>query len=182
MRRTTSLASMPSVPKQVRQGSGGGGGDKDKPARARPSSSVSAGAVGTGGGGYPSPGRDAFAGLMITAAFLSACGFCAKPLGPGEDTYIYRYRRRPCFPTLCSEMSGEILVFRPWVPFLSLFGGLLAIFGQAPINLSCCFAVRIPRRSLVFHVRVALHLDRIFLSCCRQPTILRTCLLRCEIP
>ncbi|XP_020155867.1 uncharacterized protein [Aegilops tauschii subsp. strangulata] len=90
MRRTTSLASMPSVPKQVRQGSGGGGGDKDKPARARPSSSVSAGAVGTGGGGYPSPGRDAFAGLMITAAFLSACGFCAKPLGPGEDTYIYR--------------------------------------------------------------------------------------------
>ncbi|KAF7080337.1 hypothetical protein CFC21_084433 [Triticum aestivum] len=96
MRRTTSLASMPSVPKQVRQGSGGGGGDdddKDRQARARPSSSVSAGAVGTGGGaggGYPSPGRDAFAGLMITAAFLSACGFCAKPLGPGEDTYIYR--------------------------------------------------------------------------------------------
>ncbi|XP_044952295.1 FCS-Like Zinc finger 7-like [Hordeum vulgare subsp. vulgare] len=88
MRRTTSLASMPSVPKQVRQGSGG---DDDKHPRAGPSSSVSAGAVGMGGGGgYPSPRRDAFAGLMITAAFLSACGFCAKPLGPGEDTYIYR--------------------------------------------------------------------------------------------
>lgn len=111
MRRTTSLASMPSVPKQVRQGSGGG--DKDKQARARPSSSVSAGAVGMGaggggGGGYPSPGRDAFAGLMITAAFLSACGFCAKPLGPGEDTYIYRYHRRPCFPILCSSRRGNV--------------------------------------------------------------------------
>ena len=83
MRRTTSVASLPSVAKQVRQASGG-----DK-ARAGPSSSASAGAVGTGGA--TSPGRHAgdLAGMM-TAAFLTACGFCGKGLGPGKDTYIYR--------------------------------------------------------------------------------------------
>ncbi|KQK01885.1 uncharacterized protein LOC100845407 [Brachypodium distachyon] len=85
MRRTTSMASMPSAPKQGRQEGGAAG----------PSSSVSAGAVGGTGpavGGAPSPWRaDArnLAGVK-TAAFLMACGLCSKDLGPGKDTYIYR--------------------------------------------------------------------------------------------
>jgi hypothetical protein len=86
MRRTTSVSSLPSVAKQVRQA--------DDKARAGPSSSASAGAVGTGAA--TSPGRDAdeLAGIM-TAAFLAACGFCGKGLGPGKDTYIYRYASSP---------------------------------------------------------------------------------------
>uniref|UniRef100_A0ACD5Z5J8 Uncharacterized protein n=1 Tax=Avena sativa TaxID=4498 RepID=A0ACD5Z5J8_AVESA len=83
MRRTTSVASLPSVAKQVRQASGG-----DR-ARAGPSSSASAGAVGTGGATMPMRDASDLAGVM-TAAFLTACGFCGKGLGPGKDTYIYR--------------------------------------------------------------------------------------------
>ncbi|KAM0887758.1 hypothetical protein ACQ4PT_028794 [Festuca glaucescens] len=83
MRRTTSVASLPSAAKQVRQASGG-----DR-ARAWPSSSASAGAVGTGGATSPSRDADGLVGV-VTAAFLAACFFCGKGLGPGKDTYIYR--------------------------------------------------------------------------------------------
>uniref|UniRef100_A0ACD5YK31 Uncharacterized protein n=1 Tax=Avena sativa TaxID=4498 RepID=A0ACD5YK31_AVESA len=99
MRRTTSVASLPSVAKQVRQASGG-----DR-ARAVPSSSASAGAVGTGGA--ISLRRDAsdLAGMM-TAAFLTACGFCGKGLGPGKDTYIYRGEVAFCSHE-CRELQIE---------------------------------------------------------------------------
>ncbi|KAI5018994.1 hypothetical protein ZWY2020_043882 [Hordeum vulgare] len=117
MHQTTSLASMPSVRKQVHQG-----GDGDKQPRAGPSSSVSAGAVGMGTGGgdglYPSTMRDAFAGLMITTSLLF-----------------------PFSLRLGVEMSSEILMLRPCVPFFVRFGGLLVIFRWAPINLSCGFAM-----------------------------------------
>ncbi|CAM0944137.1 unnamed protein product [Alopecurus aequalis] len=83
MRRTTSVASLPSEAKQVRQASG------DDKVRAGPTSSASAGAVGTGGA--TSPGRHAGdLAFVMTAAFLAACSFCGKGLGPGKDTYIYR--------------------------------------------------------------------------------------------
>uniref|UniRef100_A0ACD5ZJU5 Uncharacterized protein n=2 Tax=Avena sativa TaxID=4498 RepID=A0ACD5ZJU5_AVESA len=99
MRRTTSVASLPSVAKQVRQASGG-----DR-ARAVPSSSASDGAVGTGGA--ISLRRDAsdLAGMM-TAAFLTACGFCGKGLGPGKDTYIYRGEVAFCSHE-CRELQIE---------------------------------------------------------------------------
>ncbi|KAM0927121.1 hypothetical protein ACQ4PT_003217 [Festuca glaucescens] len=84
MRRTTSVASLPSAAKQVRQASGG----SDR-ARAGRSSSASAGAVGTGGAAWPSRDADGLVGV-VTAAFLAACFFCGKGLGPGKDTYIYR--------------------------------------------------------------------------------------------
>ncbi|XP_048533558.1 FCS-Like Zinc finger 7-like [Triticum urartu] len=86
MRRKVSLASMPSVQRRVRQVSG-----DNKQARTRPIFFVSpcAEEMGAGGGGHHSLKRDAFTGLWMTAAFLAACGICAKPLA-GKDAYIYR--------------------------------------------------------------------------------------------
>jgi hypothetical protein len=81
MRRTTSVASLPPAPKQVRQDGGGA----DSRARAGPSSSASAAA-------WPRSDADGLVGV-VTAAFLAACFFCGKALGPGKDTYIYRYAR-----------------------------------------------------------------------------------------
>ncbi|XP_051192733.1 uncharacterized protein [Lolium perenne] len=84
MRRTTSVASLPPAPKQVRQEGGAG----DISARAGPSSSASA--VGTGAAAaWPRSDADGLVGV-VTAAFLAACFFCGKALGPGKDTYIYR--------------------------------------------------------------------------------------------
>ncbi|KAE8775745.1 hypothetical protein D1007_51751 [Hordeum vulgare] len=78
MRRTTSLAS---TPRQVRQVGGDG-----KQARARPIFYVSADTVEMGAAYVR---RDAFSGLLVAAAFLTACGICSKSLR-GIDIYIYR--------------------------------------------------------------------------------------------
>jgi hypothetical protein len=61
-KRQRSMLVLPSVAKQARQASGGAG---------------DTGAVGIPG--------------LIPAAFLAACGLCGKGLGPGKDTYVYRY-------------------------------------------------------------------------------------------
>jgi hypothetical protein len=38
-----------------------------------------------------SGGEEARSTGWITAAFLTVCGLCGRALGPGKDTYIYRY-------------------------------------------------------------------------------------------
>ncbi|KAM3225253.1 hypothetical protein ACQJBY_058165 [Aegilops geniculata] len=99
MRRKVSVASMPSVQRRVRQVSG-----DDEQARARPIFFVSpcAEEMGAGGGGHHSLKRDAFTGLWMTAAFLAACGICAKPLAD-KDAYIYRSEFAFCTKE-CREM------------------------------------------------------------------------------
>jgi hypothetical protein len=87
--RTASMVTVPSAAKQGRQE---GGADV-------PSSSslpVCSEGMGSGGGGGPPRGYfsgDYFAGAG-TAAFLMACGLCNRSLGPGRDTYIYRFEIR----------------------------------------------------------------------------------------
>ncbi|KAF0933040.1 hypothetical protein E2562_013794 [Oryza meyeriana var. granulata] len=86
MRRTTSMASVPSAAKQGRHVMDG--------EQQAPPASLPAGTVGMSAGGGPAaaqrrvPAAD-HAG-METAAFLKNCGLCGLALGPGKDTYIYR--------------------------------------------------------------------------------------------
>ncbi|KAL5208404.1 hypothetical protein ABZP36_032839 [Zizania latifolia] len=94
MRRTTSVASVPSAAKQGRHAAGG--------EEHAPSASLPAGSVGIGAGGglavqRAGPGDHA---RVETAAFLKNCGLCNVALGPGKDTYIYRqadHRLLCCF-------------------------------------------------------------------------------------
>jgi hypothetical protein len=87
--RTASMVTVPSAAKQGRQE---GGADV-------PSSSslpVCSEGMGSGGGGGPPRGYfsgDYFTGAG-TAAFVMACGLCNRSLGPGRDTYIYRFEIR----------------------------------------------------------------------------------------
>jgi hypothetical protein len=87
--RTASLVTLPSAAKQGRQERVGTGVPS--------SSSVPAGGVGMGagaGGGAAVPGYyygGSFSAVE-TAAFLKACGLCNRRLGPGHDTFIYRFQ------------------------------------------------------------------------------------------
>jgi hypothetical protein len=81
--RTASLVTLPSAAKQGRQERVGTGVPS--------SSSVPAGGVGMGGAvpGYYYGGSFS---AVETAAFLKACGLCNRRLGPGHDTFIYRFQ------------------------------------------------------------------------------------------
>ena len=80
--RTASLVTLPSAAKQGRQERAGAGVPS--------SSSLPSGGTGMGvavpdyyyGGSF---------GAVETAAFLKACGLCNRRLGPGHDTFIYRF-------------------------------------------------------------------------------------------
>lgn len=77
MHRTTSMASVPAAAKQGRRHVVEG------PPRAPPASLLA--------GGGPATGAAADHGGVETAAFLKNCALCGRDLGPGKDTYIYRY-------------------------------------------------------------------------------------------
>ena len=86
--RTASLVTLPSAAKQGRQERVGAG----VPA----SCSVPVGGVGMEAGaaagavpGYYYGGSFA---AVETAVFLKACGLCNRRLGPGHDTFIYRFQ------------------------------------------------------------------------------------------
>ncbi|KAG8059417.1 hypothetical protein GUJ93_ZPchr0002g24034 [Zizania palustris] len=101
MRRTTSVASVPSAAKQGRHAAGPGGEEH------APSASLPAGSVGMGAGGglaVQRVGPGDHAGV-VTAAFLKNCGLCNIALGPGKDTYIYRGE-----VAFCSQECRERLI------------------------------------------------------------------------
>jgi hypothetical protein len=81
--RTASMVTVPSAAKQGRQERGAG----------VPSScslpAACAGMVAVPGGYYYC--GTSFAAVE-TAAFLKACGLCKRHLGPGHDTFIYRFQ------------------------------------------------------------------------------------------
>ena len=92
--RTASMVTVPSAAKQGRQERGAG-------VPASCSLPASGAGMGTGGGGAAPRGFFSggyLAGAETTAAFLKACGLCNRRLGPGHDTFIYRFvdRHRSC--------------------------------------------------------------------------------------
>jgi hypothetical protein len=113
--RTASMVTVPSAAKQGRQE-----GAADVPSSTSlPDASVGMGAA---GGGAPQRGYSSgsyLAGAQ-TAAFLMACGLCSRSLGPGRDTYIYRFEiditddfflKKKTFPGFSVEWPSEFPLF-----------------------------------------------------------------------
>jgi hypothetical protein len=136
--RTASMVTVPSAAKQGRQE-----GAADVPSSTSlPDASVGMGAA---GGGAPQRGYSSgsyLAGAQ-TAAFLMACGLCSRSLGPGRDTYIYRFE---------IDITDDFFFKKNFSRFFS---------GMA-VRISFVLAPRFCRRCCFYHVRVA-HIGWVFL-------------------
>jgi hypothetical protein len=103
--RTASMVTVPSAAKQGRQERGAG---------VTSSTSLPAGGAMMGAGGSGAAPRAYYsggylAGAETTAAFLKACGLCNRRLGPGHDTFIYRFvdRHHECRNSLLRSIPSR---------------------------------------------------------------------------
>lgn len=140
--RSASMVTVPSAAKQGRQE-----GVADVPSSSSlPVPAASVGMGGDGGGqaprGYFSGGY--FAGVE-TAAFLKACGLCNRRLGPGHDTFIYRFE---------TAITDDFAFFSS-IRWNAHRNSPLLSRHDSGSHRSFCVAVSGSYLSVFFHVRIA---------------------------
>jgi hypothetical protein len=127
--RTASLVTVPSAAKQGRRQERAGAGVPS-------SSSLPAGGAGIGAGGGGGAVPSFYYGpftTVETAAFLKACGLCNRRLGPGYDTFIYRFGLTPidlftlAFRALCIHDDGSRFPGRDDIVPFDLFQSIASI-------------------------------------------------------